>query len=87
MQLRVSDFLRKNNPSNNVFVVEAEAAESEAAKAAAAIKAEAEMDEYLLRRAEQELQTAQAKIDSLKRKMEERRRLLKNPIHDEKAEP
>jgi hypothetical protein len=73
MQRRVTDYLRRKSGSNNVFVVETEAAEAEAAEAA---RAEAEMDEYLLRRAEQDLQKAQAKIDALKKKIEERQRLV-----------
>ena len=69
MQQRVSDYLRQNTPSRNTFVVEAEAA----AEAAEAARADADMDEYLLRRAEQELQEVQAKVDALKKKMVERR--------------
>lgn len=66
LQERVGDYLSDMTLRRNNFVASAEAAE---AAHLAAEAEEAEMDEYLLRRAEQELEAAQKKVDALKQKI------------------
>ncbi len=60
LQGRVEDYLRQYNTDSNSFVMAAEAAE-------------AELEEYLLERAEAELREAQAKVDAIKKQMQDRR--------------
>jgi hypothetical protein len=67
LQERVGNYLSDKALRKNSFVASTEAAE--AAQAAAEVE-EAQMDEYLLRRAEQELETAQNKVNAIKRKIE-----------------
>lgn len=65
LQERVNLFLSKSTVRKNAFVAAAEAAE------AAQVAEDSEMNEYLVRRAEQEVQAAQDKLDALKRQIEE----------------
>ena len=57
LQQRVNDYLRSRNPTKNIFSAAALDAEA----------AEAELNEYLLKRAEEELRQAQAKVELLKK--------------------
>lgn len=63
MHERVNLYLSKYTLRTNTFVLAAEAAQ------AAADTEEAAMNEYLLRRAEQELRAAQEKVDKLRRNL------------------
>ena len=60
LQRRVEDYLRQYNTDGNSFVRAAEAAE-------------AELEEYLLKRAETELREAQSKVDAIKKQIQDRR--------------
>ena len=60
LQRRVEDYLRQYNTDDNSFVMAAEAAE-------------AELEEYLLKRAETELREAQSKVDAIKKQIQDRR--------------
>ena len=60
LQRRVEDYLRQYNTHGNSFVMAAEAAE-------------AELEEYLLKRAETELREAQSKGDAIKKQIQDRR--------------
>ena len=64
---RVNEYLRQYSVEDNVFVLAAEAAEA----AQTAQVADAEMNEYLLRRAQQELLEAQEKVAALEKLMAE----------------
>ena len=62
LQSRVGDYLSQYSNKPNSFVSAAEAAE-----------AEADVNEYLLARAEEELQEAQSRVEEIKRKIIELR--------------
>ena len=64
---RVSDYLSNSTGEDNTFVAAAEATEVETARVV-----EAEMNEYLLERAIQELRAAQDKVDKLRKEIEEK---------------
>ncbi len=62
LQQRVDDYLVKYSHRPNSFVLAAEAA-----------TAEADMNEYLLKRAEKDLEEAQSRVDEIKHKIKELR--------------
>ena len=66
LRQRVSHYLTGTTRKDNAFV-----AESKASKLI-----EAEMTEYRLQRAIQELRTAQKKVDNLRKQLEEQRQLV-----------
>ena len=68
---RVSHYLTGSTRKGNAFVAKSKAAEAEESKLI-----EAEMTEYRLQRAIQELRTAQEKVDNLKKQLEEQRKLV-----------
>ena len=59
LQQRVNDYLRSKNPTGNIFSAAARDAEA----------ADAELNEYLLKRAEEELRTAQARVEAIKQQI------------------
>lgn len=59
LQERVNDYLRTHSAANNSFVRAAETAHS----------VEGELNEYLLKRAEEELRKAQARVEELRQKI------------------
>lgn len=77
LQERVNQYLSKYSVRSNAFVAAAETAE---AAHAAREAGEAELNEYLVKRAEQELRAAQDKLDTLLRKIEEGRLFSTSPI-------
>lgn len=60
LRQRVDDYLSKYSTRPNSFIIAAEVA-----------TAEADMSEYLLRRAEKELQEAQSRVDEIQQKIVE----------------
>jgi hypothetical protein len=71
LRQRVSHYLTGTTRKDNAFVAKSKAAEAEASKLI-----EAEMTEYRLQRAIQELRTAQKKVDNLRKQLEEQRKLV-----------
>jgi hypothetical protein len=59
LQQRVNDYLRRKNPTQNIFSAAARDAEA----------ADADLNEYLLKRAEEELRQAQARVDAIKQQI------------------
>ena len=59
LQQRVNDYLRSKNPTKNIF--SAAARDTDAA--------DADLQEYLLKRAEEELRQAQARVEAIKQKI------------------
>ena len=71
LRQRVSHYLTGNTRKDNAFVAKSEAAEAQESKII-----EAEMTEYRLQRAIQELRTAQKKVDNLRKQLEQQRKLV-----------
>ena len=70
LKQRVSDYLTNSKRKRNTFVAAAEATEADVARVA-----EAEMSEYFLERALQQLRAAQDKVENLRKQVEEQRKL------------
>jgi hypothetical protein len=59
LQQRVNEYLRSKNPTSNIFSAAARDAEA----------ADADLNEYLLERAEEELRKAQARVEAIKQQI------------------